>query len=440
MGRACGRPLGGRSESRQTEYGMSSGKRILFVHQNFPGQFKFLAPALVQAGHVVHAMTIQGQGEEVWHGVHLHPYRPHRGSSPAIHPWVVDFETKTIRAEAAFRAALALKAKGLEPDVIIAHPGWGESLFLKQVWPAAKLGIFCELYYNALGADVGFDPEFPPADVADACRVQLKNLNYLMHMELADAAIAPTAWQASVYPDRFRPRITVVHDGIDTQAVRPDPHMSLRLNQQGRAIELSRHDPVVTFVNRNLEPYRGYHVFVRALPQLLRRNPRVRVLLVGAEGVSYGARPPEGASWKEIFWNEVKPLMNELELQRVHFLGQLPYEQFLAVLKLSTVHVYLTYPFVLSWSLIEAMSAGCAIVGSDTAPVREVIEDGVNGRLVNFFDTQGLVDRVSDLLSDPLQRERLGASARQVAVDRYDLRSVCLPQQMAWVQRLMGDG
>ena len=200
---------------------------ILFIHQNFPGQFKFLAPALVQQGHNVQAMTMQklatdAPGSATAQGVTLIPYEPSMGSTANIHPWVVDFESKIIRAEGCFRAALKLKAKGFTPDVIIAHPGWGESLFLKEVWPDAKLGIYCEFFYHPQGADVDFDAEFRVSDEGDVCRLRLKNLNTLLHFEVADAGISPTHWQASTFPESFRSRIAVVHDGIDTDVVAPN--------------------------------------------------------------------------------------------------------------------------------------------------------------------------------------------------------------------------
>ncbi len=409
--------------------------KILFIHQNFPGQFKFLAPALVQQGHTVVAMTMQKTEVKEWQGVRLAPYTATRGSTPKVHPWISDFETKTIRAEACFRAALQMKDDGFSPDVIVSHHGWGESLFLKDVWPNAKLAIYCEFFYHPHGADVGFDPEFPVKDEGDVCRLRLKNLNNLLHFEVADAGMSPTQWQASTFPEPFRSHITVVHDGIDTEAVAPNPNVSLTLNGN---LTLTKQDEVITFVNRNLEPYRGYHIFMRALPELLKRRPKARVLIVGADDVSYGARPEEGKKWKDIFAAEVRPQISDADWARVHFLGHVPYEHFIPLLQLSTVHVYLTYPFVLSWSLLEAMSVGCAIVASDTQPLREAIRHDDTGRLVDFFDVAGLANEVCVLLDDPPARARLGANARAFAQANYDLKTVCLPRQLQWVQDLTG--
>lgn len=406
---------------------------ILFIHQNFPGQFKFLAPELVRRGHAVTAMTMQKTQAGEWQGVRLVPYSATRGTTPGVHPWVSDFETKVIRGEACFRAALRMKEQGYSPDVIIAHHGWGESLFLKEVWPEAKLGIYCEFYYHPEGADTGFDPEFPSKDVGDACRLRLKNLNNLLHFESADAGISPTRWQASTFPEPFQSRITVVHDGIDTVATAPNPGVSLTLNG---SLTLTRKDEVVTFVNRNLEPYRGYHIFMRALPEILKRRPNARVLIVGGDDVSYGARPENGRKWKEIFVEEMRPRIADADWARVHFLGNIPYGHFIPLLQLSTVHVYLTYPFVLSWSLLEAMSVGCSIVASDTQPLREAVRHGDTGRLVDFFDAPGLAGEVCRLLDDLEERKRLGRNARRFAQETYDLASVCLPRQLAWVEGL----
>ena len=407
--------------------------KILFIHQNFPGQFKFLAPALAQQGHAVSAMLIGSKKPGVWQGVQLFYYQPSRGSTPNIHPWVSDFETKTIRAEACFRAALNLKAQGYTPDVVISHPGWGESLFIKEVWPKAKLGIYCEFFYHAHGADTNFDPEFPTTENGDACRLRLKNLNNHLHFEIADAGISPTQWQASTFPELFRSKITVIHDGIDTDTLVPYQDVAVSLNGQ---LQLTRNDEIVTFVSRNLEPYRGYHIFMRSLPKLLRERPNARVLIVGDDDVSYGSRPGDGKKWRDIFADEVRSKISDADWSRVHFLGKIPYPSFISLLQLSTVHVYLTYPFVLSWSLLEAMSVGSAIIASDTPPLREVISHGETGRLVDFFDTDTFATEIIALLTDSEQRQRLGSQARNFAREHFDLKTICLPRQLAWVQAL----
>jgi glycosyltransferase involved in cell wall biosynthesis len=407
--------------------------KILFIHQNFPGQFVHLAPALVKQGHEVHALVLKKDVPAKWAGVHMHAYQPSKGTATGVHPWALDFETKLIRGESVFRKCLALKAQGFTPDAVVAHPGWGESLFVKDVWPDTKLGLYCELNYTEKGNDVGFDPEFLSTDPGDACRLRVKNINNVMHFDLADSAISPTNFQADTYPWPFRNKIKVMHDGIDTKVIAPNPFATFAL-QSGRI--LGRDDEVITFANRNLEPYRGYHVFMRALPQLLKERPHAQVVLVGGDGVSYGKAPPGKSNWKQTFMDEVKPLIDDKDWARVHFVGTLPHNQFVSLLQVSTVHVYLTYPFVASWSLLEAMSVGCAIVGSDTAPVKEFIEHDKHGLITPFFDQDALTSNIVRLLEDPELRQKLGQEARKKIQLYYDLYSICLPKLINWVDFL----
>lgn len=399
---------------------------ILFVHQNFPGQFKHLAPALAKAGHNVHALAIDGAGLP---DVAMTRYKPARGSSRELHPLARDFETKVIRGDACAGAALGLRQRGFTPVAIVANPGWGESLFLKDVWPQAKLLTLLEFFYATHGLDVNFDPEFSASDVAHAARVRVKNANLLLALDAMDWGIAPTVFQKRTTPRAYHDRISVIFDGIDTSVVRPDPAASLTLGKNTLRVG----DEILTFVNRNLEPYRGYHRFMRALPIIMRARPQVRVVIVGGEDVSYGAAAPPGKTWKQIFLDEVQ---GDIDLSRLHFLGRIPYSAYLQVLQVSACHVYLTYPFVLGWSCIEAMSAGCVVVGSATAPVQEVIEHGKNGLLVDFFDRDALAHSVIDVLAKRAAYVHLGRAARETAVTRYDLATQCLPRQIGLIERL----
>lgn len=403
--------------------------KYLFVHQNFPAQFKHLAPALskIDGNQVVVFSMSAYPGTDA---IRVINYKAARTNSQETHPLLKNFETKVIRGEAAYRAALALKQEGFYPDVIIAHPSWGESLFLKEVWPKARLGIYCEYFYMAGGGDVGFDPEFSSKKEDLEISIKMKNLNNIMHFDIADAGISPTQWQCNTYPDSFKSQITVIHDGIDTELAAPVEDAYVTINN---VIKLNKSNEIITFVNRNLEPYRGYHIFMRSLPALLKARPNAHVIIVGGDKVSYGAAAPDGQSWKSIFLNEV---INDIDKSRVHFVGNLSYGNFLKVLQVSTVHVYLTYPFVLSWSLLEAMSVGCAVVGSKTAPVEEVIEHGVNGILVDFFDQEGLTQEIVKLLDNPKLRKELGQAARRTIMAKYDLKSICLPAQIKWSSEL----
>ena len=403
---------------------------ILVVHQNFPGQFKHLAPALVEAGHTVQALVPAVKGTQEWNGIKLIPYSLSRVNATDAHPWIVDVESKVIRGEACLRVALELKEQGYVPDIILAHPGWGESLFLKEVWPNARLKLYCEFFYHARHADVDFDPEFSSKDPTDAGRIALKNANLLLQFHNAESGLSPTSWQASTFPTYIRERLSIAHDGIDTDLLKPNSVAELIL-QSGKV--LTSHDEVITYVGRSLEPYRGFHIFMRALPELLKARPTAEVVIVGREGVSYGAEHPSGRSWKALLCDEVMPLLTAQQRARIHFLGLVDYKQFQALLQVSRVHVYLTYPFVLSWSLLEAMSIGCSVVASDTQPVHEVIKNNETGRLFDFFDPSALAGSVTDPLENDTARMRLGESAREFVVENFDLNRICLPRQIEWL-------
>lgn len=414
---------------------------ILFIHQNFPGQFRHIAPEMIKRGHDVSALMLgDGKTAEI-NGVKVHTYKISKSTSQTVHPWVADFETKIIRAEGCFKAALKLKEQGLSPDLIMAHHGWGESLFIKEVWPNTKLGIYCEFFYSPSGTDTGFDPEFPTSNEdLNACRIKLKNLNNFMHFEIADFGISPTAWQASTFPIAFQKKMSVIHDGIDTETAKPksDSKISIKLND-GEILRLTSKDQIVTFVNRNLEPYRGYHVFIRSLPSLLKKYPKLQILIIGGSGASYGPEPDVkkfgNRSWRDIFATEAKTKMDDSEWQRIHFIGQVKYSVYLQALQISQVHVYLTYPFVLSWSLLEAMAVACPIVASDTGPLRDIIEHERNGLLVDFFSTADLIKSISRLLDNPKVALRLGDTARKDCMKRFDLKSICLPAQIELLEK-----
>jgi glycosyltransferase involved in cell wall biosynthesis len=263
----------------------------------------------------------------------------------------------------------------------------------------------------------------------------VKNANILLNLESCDWGVCPTEWQKRQHPDAFHPRITVIHDGIDTERARPDPSAVLALPEFGLRVKAG--EEVVTYVARHLEPYRGFHVFMRALPELQRLRPQARVVVVGGDQVSYGKPPAGGGTWRETM---LKELEGRLDLGRIHFLGQVPYPTLLSLFQVSAVHVYLTYPFVLSWSMLEAMSAGCLIVGSRTPPVEEVIEDGVNGQLVDFFSPEQIAARTAEVLANPGAFARLRARARDHIISRYDLKTICLPRHIALLEKVAGKG
>jgi glycosyltransferase involved in cell wall biosynthesis len=401
--------------------------RILFIHQNFPGQYKHLAPALA-ANPENEVLALAMNKSPAMPGVKVIHYQAKRGSSKSIHPWVADMETKVIRGEAALNAASKLKEQGFTPDIICAHPGWGEALFVKDVWPSAKLLSFIEFYYIADGGDYNFDPEFSDPSITGRCRLRMKNANHLLSLDACDWGLSPTQWQMQTVPKRFHEKMSVIHDGVDTQLVRPNPNATISLQQKG--LTLKPGDEVITFVNRNMEPYRGFHIFMRALPEIQRRRPNAMTIIVGGDEVSYGKALEDGQTYRSMMLKEVGA---QLDMERVRFVGRVPYDDFLRMLQVSAAHVYLTYPFVLSWSMLEAMAAGCALVGSATQPVEEVIQDGVNGLLVDFFSPTEIADAIDRVLDAPDRMQAMREAARQTVVERYDLKSVCLPRHIELV-------
>ena len=400
--------------------------KVLLVHNNFPAQFRHIARALAQDPRAW-VVAIGSTTARSVNGVDLIRYSLIDGDVSATHPFARRFDLECRRAEQVLYALSSLSSSGFVPDVILAHPGWGETLPLRTIFPRARILLYCEFYYGMEGRDVGFDPEFAETGADGHVALHLKNAATLLALIDSDAGVSPTAWQRSTYPREIQNRIAVIHEGVDTGVVRPAPDATFRL-ASGR--ELHGSDEVVTFVARNLEPLRGYHAFMRALPRIMAARPLAEILVIGGEGTSYGQPPPAGITWKSIFFEQVA---DRIDKKRLHFTGPLPYRDYLRALQVSSVHVYLTYPFVLSWSLIEALSAGCLVIASDTSPVRDVI-DRENGMLVPFFDTDQLADRAIEALTHPRQFYAMRAQARRTAVERYDVKRICLPQMMSFVR------
>ena len=382
--------------------------KVLFIHQNFPGQFRHIAAHLAKQPDV-QVLAIGREQAPGLPGVRMLRYKPHRTASPHTHPYARSFEDGVLHGQQVLRLLLDLKTKGYRPDVIVAHPGWGETLYAKEAFPHVRLIHFCEYYYQTQGADAGFDPEFP-LDINGSASIRSRNALHLLNLENCDAAITPTQWQHSLHPAAYRDKIQVIHEGIDTDNLGPNPEATLQL-PNGKVLKAG--EPVITYVARNLEPYRGFHSFMRALPLILKQHSTCQVVVVGGDGVSYGSKPKDAPNWRIKMLRE-----NPVDLERVHFLGKVPYATYKKVLQVSAVHVYLTYPFVLSWSLLEAMASGCLIVGSDTAPVREVIREGENGLLADFFQPQQIAERLVATLESPQQFTELRQSASR-EIERY---------------------
>jgi len=397
--------------------------RILLVHRNFPGQFRYLAPALAKAGHKVGVLTWdQNKNPRVLPTAH-YSYTPNK-----IKGLAANYSEYAELGAAAARAAYGLKQRGdAPPDVVFGSINWGETLFLKEVWPEARHLGYAEFLYASKGLDTGFDPEFSHPNFESHIRTVARRAHLMQAALQADALISPTYWQASTFPADVQPKLSVIHDGVDTTRIAPDASATYQV-PDGPLLKTG--DEVLTFVNRNLEPYRGYHTLMRALPKLMKARPNLQVVMVGGHGSGYGPGPGKDKSWKQVFLDEVG---SKIDPRRLHYVGRIPYPDLLNVLRVGRAHAYLSYPFVLSWSMLEAMSLGCVVVGSNTPPVAEVIEDGVTGHLVDFFDTNAWANKLEQVLADPEAQTPIRKAARQHIIDTYDLKTVCLPRLLDFV-------
>jgi glycosyltransferase involved in cell wall biosynthesis len=401
----------------------------LFIHQNMPGQFGHLAARLARDPQNRVAFLTKSE-RPAPAGVTPIRYRLTRGAHASTHHYIRDFETAVLHGQAAARACLDAKNSGFTPDIVVAHPGWGEPMYIKDVHPGAKLVNYCEFFYRTSGADIGFLKE-DVVDVDLAARVRTRNAALMITLEACDRGFSPTKWQRSVHPAEWREKIDVIFDGIDTDRAQPDPQASFRLPD---GTLLTRRDQIITYVARDLEPYRGFPSFMRAVPRISAELPDAYILIVGRDGISYGQRPKTAETWRQAMLDEIGPVA-----PRVNFLGRLAYADYLRLLQISSAHIYLTVPFVLSWSVMEALAAGCIVVGSRTAPVEEVIRDGENGLLVDFFSP----DEIARTAIDAVRRNDALADMRRKARDsilgRYDL-ATCLPRQLSFLRGIaVGD-
>ncbi len=396
--------------------------RVLFLHSNFPAQYRHVALALAQNPNNQVVFGTKNRDVNL-PGVYKVIFEPSRNPHPTTHHYVQPLENAVLHGQAAFKLAEQLKTKGFIPDVICGHSGWGPTLFVKDVFPETPLICYFEWFYHALGSDVDFDPT-DPLNVDDIARIRTKNAPILIDLYTCDRGLSPTNWQRAQFPPEFQQKISVLHDGEDTEYFKPNPGAKLVLPN----LDLSGVDEIVTYVARGMEPYRGFPQFIETLAYVQERRPNCHVVIVGSDRVCYGKSLPNNLTYKDLMLKKVP-----LDLSRVHFTGSLPYGQYLQVIQASSVHVYLTRPFVLSWSMIEAMATGCLVLGSDTAPVTEVIEDGKNGLLVDFFSPRKIADRIDEVLNHPTRMAEIRANARKTVLERYSLANL-LPQHLQLIK------
>ena len=399
--------------------------RILFLHSNFPAQFRHLAVALGKnPNNKVIFGTTRREGSLP--GVVKAMYGSSREVRPETHHYVRPLEKAVLQGQGVYRLAEELKQKGFIPDVVYGHSGWGPTLFIKDAFPKATLLCYFEWFYHAHGSDADFDPtESLTAD--DEARIRIKNAPILIDLYGCDRGLSPTNWQRQQFPSEYHGKITVHHDGIDTQYFQPKPGAKLVLPRIN--LDLSGVEEIVTYVARGMEPYRGFPQFMETVALLQEKRPNCHVVIVGEDRVAYGKQLPDGQTYKQLMLEKFS-----LDMTRVHFTGLLPYGEYLQVLQASSAHIYLTRPFVLSWSMLEALSTGCLIVASNTPPVREVIEDGVNGLLVDFFSPEEICNRVEEVLNHPEKMSSIREKARETILQKYDLAQL-LPKHLEWIQQ-----
>ncbi len=396
--------------------------KILFIHQNFPAQYRRLIPALLKRGDSLVAISQQKTG--TIEGVVNLNYSLQRGNLPQQHPWLISVESAVLRAEAVAKRCQQLKNKGYTPDVILIHTGWGEALFIKDIWSDVKVIGFFEYFYPTEKKIANFDPEFPIAQDT-LFQFRMKNSLLLSSLESCDIGVTSTQWQHSLFPQAYKNKIVVLHEGINTKIAKPNKKVRLHLANIKKIF--SKKTPIITFVSRNLEPARGYHRFIRALPIIQKYYPNVHIIIVGGEGNSYSKELKQEKSYKQLFLNEVK---DKLDMSKIHFLGKVSYTSYINILQISTVHVYLSYPFFISWSLLEAMSISCRIVAANTKPIKEVLQNKKSGLLVDFFSTEELVSQVINILHKPEKYRLMGREARKHILKKFDFETVILPQQL----------
>ena len=405
--------------------------KLLFVHQNMPGQYREILTWLAAQGE--HDLAFLTQRRDVQlRGVKTITYRTHHKADKNSYGLSKDWETA---AGAGLGAAMALRelhrSEGYMPDIIIGHTGWGELLFMKEIFPDVPVIGFFEYFYRTVGGLVGFDPENPPNDQAGFFAKARNTVPYAS-IESVDLGHVPTAWQRDRFPASFHDRMYLCHDGIRTDRLLPDPAASIGLGRLEQP--LTRDDEVVTYIARNMERARGFHIMMRALPRILDARPKARVLMIGGNETSYGAESKHPGGLRGEMEEE---LGNSVDWSRVHFLGKVPYDDLCRIIRLSRCHIYLTMPFVLSWSLLEAMSMQATVVAADVAPVREAVTHGETGMLVDFFNPQALADQVVDVLARPGDYAHLGPAARDHVVETYDFLNRCLPEHIARINSLV---
>jgi len=397
--------------------------KILFLHRNFPAQFRHLAIQLAKnPKNEVVFLTNRKDSPDI-PGITKVLYGLHREVRQETHHYLRFTEESILHGQGALRTALNLRRKGFIPDVIIGH-SWGPVSFMKEVFPESKIIAHIEWFYNVQNSDIDFISQ-PQIDTR--AKTRYKNSHLLVDLYTCDKAITPTKWQLQQIPQEFHGKTSVIHEGIDTEFFKPDENAVFSCNNR----EFTRQDQVITYATRGMEPYRGFPQFMEAVSKIQKRRPNCHVIIAGDDRICYGAKLPEGQTFKKLMLEKYN-----YDMERLHFVGSLPYGQYLKLLQVSSAHVYLTYPFVLSWSLLEAMSCECLVLASSTQPVLEVIQDEYNGMLFDFFKSAEIAEKIDFLLENKESMKHLRINARKAIVENYNLKTM-LHRQIELINSLL---
>lgn len=382
---------------------------ILFSHQNFPAQFGGFGHYLAQSGWDVTFATSRVSGAPP-PGCRILQMKPHREPSESVHRFAYGLEKAMINGQAFANSCIqAREENGLVPDIVFAHSGWGSGTFCKAVWPDCKYVSYVEWFYRWPAVDM--PKHSAQADDEDRrAHALARNAPILLDLAEADLVYCPTQFQASQFPEKFRYNMIVQHDGVDTDKLRPNPSLSVDIENG----PLPKDAELLTYATRGMEPHRGFPEFMRAVSELQKQRPKLHTIIGGEDRVAYGQKLPEGESWKKRMLAEL-----DLDLSRIHFVGHLPHAEYVKLLQATDVHVYLTVPFVLSWSLVEAMSVACPLVASRNKAVSEVLADGESALLVRNEQVSEIVSAVQKILENKGLAAELGKTAREVATTSY---------------------
>jgi len=397
---------------------------ILFLHRNFPAQFRYIAPALAndKDNKVV---FITNNTTTNLPNITKVSYKLKRQVPDDCHRYLRFYEESVIHAQSTAEATIYLKNQGFKPDIIYGHT-WGQTMYMKDIFPEVPLLCYFEWFYNSKGGDVGFDGKVPNID--DLAKLRSKNAHLLIDLYSCDAGICPTKFQMKQFPKEYAYKIKVLHDGIDTDFCTPKDDTLFKIEDKN--LTLSRNDEVVTYATRGMEAYRGFPEFMKAVEILQKKRPNVQVIIGGEDRVCYGPKLA-GTTYKKMMLEKL-----DLDLSRIHFVGSLPFNKYIDLLRISSAHVYLTYPFVCSWSLLDSMSCACPVVASATEPVTEFIEDNKNGLLFDFYDIEQQVEKIEYALDNKEEMQVIRNNARQTILDNYRLKDL-LPQHIEYIKSLL---